>query len=137
MQNHSGRNYFGAPLWDMWEVLRSIDSNHLGIYFDIGHATVEAGVSWGIQAKLVEPHLVTVSVKDFIWRDRDGKWRHEWCPLGEGMVRQDYFDSLVKSSFRGPICHHFEFNLGEGEEKIAAMKRESEALRRWLREAGA
>ena len=135
MQNHSGRNYFGAPLWDLWEVVRDLDPRHLGIYFDIGHATVESGVSWGIQAKLVEPHLVTVSVKDFVWAKRKENWRHEWCQLGEGKVKQDYFKSLRESSFAGPICHHFEFPLGEGEEKIASMKRESETLRRWL-EAG-
>jgi sugar phosphate isomerase/epimerase len=45
IQNHSGRNYVGAPVWDMWELVRQLDSKRLAIYFDIGHATLEGGLS--------------------------------------------------------------------------------------------
>src|SRR5688500_4314374 len=87
MQNHSGQNYVGAPVWDLWEIMRDLDPKRMGIFFDIGHATVEGGYAWPIHAKLAEPLLSVVSVKDFVWtKNQKGDWRAEWCPVGEGMV---------------------------------------------------
>jgi sugar phosphate isomerase/epimerase len=40
IQNHSGRDYVGAPVWDIYELVHDIDPEHLGICFDIGHATL-------------------------------------------------------------------------------------------------
>src|SRR5262245_43766877 len=42
-QNHSGRQYVGAPVWDAFSILRDLDPKHIGFCFDIGHATVEGG----------------------------------------------------------------------------------------------
>jgi hypothetical protein len=85
-----------------------------------------------------------VSVKDFVWekaeaqrndqRERKARnnWRSEWCPLGEGMVRPDFFTTLQQSNFSGPISQHFEYELGEGPQMIAAMKKELAILKEWL-----
>lgn len=132
IQNHSGRNYVGAPVWDLWEMVRGLDPRSMGIFFDIGHATVEGGTSWPIEAKLAEPHLSVVSVKDFQWVKRDGGWRTEWCPLGQGMVRRDFFSALRKSAFNGPITQHFEYSVGTGKEMIAAMRKELQVLQEWI-----
>ena len=134
IQNHSGRNYVGAPVWDIWELIRALDPKHIGLFFDIGHATIEGGYSWPIQARLIEPFLATVSVKDFAWVKGPRGWRAEWCPLGEGMVSREFFQTLVKSNFKGPITQQFEYPLGERKEMIAAMKRDLGLLRRWLGE---
>ena len=40
-QNHSGAKYFGAPLWDLYWVLKNFDPKYIGSGFDIGHATVD------------------------------------------------------------------------------------------------
>jgi sugar phosphate isomerase/epimerase len=136
-QNHSGKNYVGAPVWDMWELMRELDPKFLATYFDIGHATLEGGLSWPLQARLIEPQLAIVSVKDFKWTQAESanakkaRWKDEWCPLGEGMVQSDFFSYLKKTSFRGPICTHFEYKLGEGKEMVAAMKRDLAVLREW------
>ena len=137
IQNHSGKNYVGAPVWDLWELVKDLDPKQMAIYFDIGHATLEGGNCWPLHAKLVEPSLAVVSVKDFIWHNRPNAahkndWRAEWCPLGEGMVRGEFFDLLKKTGFNGPISQHFEYDLGAGQEMIAAMKKDLAALKRWL-----
>src|SRR5262245_8414096 len=66
IQNHSGADYFAAPVWDAVQAIQGLE-NGLGIAFDIGHATLEGGLSWPIQARLVQPHLKVVYVKDFRW----------------------------------------------------------------------
>ena len=132
VQNHSGRNYVGAPVWDLWGLLRDLDPKRMGVFFDIGHATIEGGYSWPVQAKLMEPHLGVVSVKDFVWEKKNGAWRAEWCPLGEGMVSRQFFTALRKSNFQGPITQQFEYPLGMRNEMIAAMRRDLEVLRGWL-----
>ena len=103
-----------------------------GVFFDIGHATIEGGYSWPIEAKLVEPFLATVSVKDFVWNKGDRGWRAEWCPLGEGMVNAQFFRTLAKSNFKGPITQQFEYRMGERREMIVAMKKDLAVLQKWL-----
>src|SRR5438067_7531604 len=46
IQNHSGNGYVGAAMWDIHEMIRDLDPRHMGVHFDIGHATVESGLSW-------------------------------------------------------------------------------------------
>jgi sugar phosphate isomerase/epimerase len=132
LQNHSGADYVGAPVWDLWQMLREVDPKYLGIYFDIAHATVEGGLSWPLEARLVEPHLVTVSVKDFYWAKppKTGNWTCEWCPLGEGMVHPEFFQKLKGTQFPGPISMHFEYKFGQ--DMIAALKKDTQTLRRWI-----
>jgi sugar phosphate isomerase/epimerase len=132
VQNHSGRNYVGAGVWDIWELIRNIDPKLMGVFFDIGHATIEGGLSWPIEAKLIEPFLATVSVKDFAWAKGERGWRAEWCPLGEGMVNRQYFETIAKSNFRGPITQQFEYRMGDRKEMIAAMQKDLSVLRKWL-----
>lgn len=132
IQNHSGRNYVGAPGWDIWELVRDLDPKWMGIFFDIGHATVEGGYSWPIQAKLLEPYFSVISVKDFAWAKRDQTWRTEWCPLGKGMVRPDFFDFLKNSIFQGPITQQFEYPMGSDKDMIAAMRKDLAVLKAWL-----
>lgn len=132
VQNHSGRNYVGAPVWDIWEIIRELDTKLMGVFFDIGHATIEGGYSWPVQAKLIEPFFSIISVKDFVWSKGAKGWQAEWCPLGEGMVNWQFFDTLKKSNFSGPITQQFEYSLGNGKEMIAAMKRDFGVLRSWI-----
>lgn len=132
IQNHSGRDYVGAPVWDTFELIHDIDPAHLGTCFDIGHATLEGGTSWPIEAKLMEPLLACVYVKDFAWSKGPKGWVAKWGPLGEGMVRREFFDWLKKSSYNGPISLHCEYLEGAGPEQIAQMKRDMAVLQQWL-----
>jgi sugar phosphate isomerase/epimerase len=135
VQNHSGGNYLGGPVWDIWELLRGLDPQDMAIYFDIGHATVEGGTSWPLQVKLMESQFGTISVKDFTWQKSTkpgNKWQTEWCSLGSGMIHPEFFTSLKKTNYRGPISQHFEYEVGAGKEMIAKMKRDFEELTKWI-----
>lgn len=131
-QNHSGSDSIGAPVWDMYSIIKDFDPQYMSVFFDIAHATLEGGLSWPVQARLMEPHFGAVYVKDFVWkRDRDG-WKEEWVPLGEGMVRPAFFQWLLKSPFKGIISQHHEYAVGEGGVRQAALKKDLRTLRAWL-----
>ena len=134
MQNHSGRDYVGAGIWDLFELLHEIDRAHLGVCFDIGHATVEGGSSWPIEARLMEPFFACVYVKDFSWKKNEKGWGTDWGPLGTGMVDARFFDWLGASSYRGPISQHCEYLNGGGPAQRAQMKKDLSVLRGWLRQ---
>jgi len=131
-QNHSGARNVGAPVWDVYSMIQSLDPRHIGFCFDIGHATVEGGLSWPIEAKLAEPFYTAILVKDFVWKKEAGGWKDTWCPLGEGMVNRAFFDNLKKSDYRGPICQHHEYDLGDSKQMIAHMQHDLKVLKEWL-----
>lgn len=132
-QNHSGSDYVGAPIWDLWTMIKDLDPKNMGICFDIGHATLEGGLSWPIQARLMEPFYVAVFLKDFRWEKTGKGWQPLWCNFGEGTVQKTFLTSLKKSSFNGPLCQHHEYKtLGTGKEMVANMKKDLATLREWL-----
>lgn len=131
-QNHSGARYVGAPIWDVYSIIQSLDARYLGFCFDIGHATVEGGLSWPTEARLAEPLYTAVFVKDFFWKKEANGWKDTWCPLGEGMVSRAFFDRLKKSAYRGPICQHHEYEVGDGPRMIANFQRDLKVLKTWL-----
>lgn len=133
IQNHSGASFVGCAVWDIFELVRGLDPQALGICFDIGHATLEGGSSWPVEARLMEPFFTCAYVKDFFWRKDEKKgWVPKWGPLGEGMVKREYFDWLKKSSYTGPISAHVEYLDGSGPEHIAQIRKDCETLKRWL-----
>lgn len=140
-QNHSGI-HVGAPVWDLYELVKDIDPRYLGVQYDIRHATTEGGYSWKLGMKRVEPWIRTICIKDFVWAKNDnGGWKHENVMLGEGMVD---FDDFLKEynalNIEAPISIHYEYDLGGAEkgnrettmepEKIYAfMKKDLDWLR--------
>jgi len=132
-QNHSGADYVGGPIWDLWVTMKDLDPKTLGVCFDIGHATLEGGLSWPIQARLMEPWFVAVFLKDFYWEKGEKGWQPRWCNFGEGTVQKSFLTNLKKSAFAGPLCQHHEYkDLGTGPEMIAHMKNDLAKLREWL-----
>jgi len=131
-QNHSGAQQVGAPVWDVYSMIQSLDPRHIGFCFDIGHATVEGGLSWPIQARLAEPFYTAILVKDFNWKKENGRWRDAWCPLGEGMVNSSFFNQLKKTAYQGPICQHLEYDLGDATQRLTHMRNDLKVLQSWL-----
>ncbi len=113
---HSGRSDFGASIWDILAVLEGLPAEHLGLNFDIGHATIEGGLGGWINSTVRSgPYLRGIAIKDFIWaRNARGQWLPQWTPIGEGMVRLVEFLQLTPT-FGGPIQIHFEYPLGGAE----------------------
>lgn len=104
-QNHAGRNYCGAGLWDLEKLLDGVSSTLVGVAFDIRHATVEGTTSWPVAFQMLRPRIDTVYVKDFQWVD--GRPRN--VPLGEGHVSSDFFLLLKQTEFSGPVSLHEEY----------------------------
>jgi len=147
---HSGVNQVGAPIWDVYILLKDFDPNAVAVNYDIAHATLEGGVGgWIDSFRITEPMLRGIAVKDCAWRPVSaGNWKGEFVPLGTGMVRFPQFFSMVaKAAFHGPLQLHFEFSLGgaeDGKVKLtipqdqvfAAMKRDLGQLRSYLSQTG-
>jgi len=131
-QNHSGANRVGGPVWDVFSMIRHLDPKHMGFCFDIGHATVEGGLSWPIQARLAEPFYTAVLVKDFVWKKTQAGWAPDWCTLGEGVVGRAFFDWLKKTDYRGPIAQQFFYPLGDRRQMTVRMRSELQVLKGWL-----
>ncbi len=146
-QNHSGAS-FGAPIWDLWNVFKEIKTPWIGSQYDVMHATVEGANSWTLGLKLLQPYIGTMDIKDFQWEKKDGKWKAEVVPLGEGMIDyKKYFTFIKELGIEGPFSIHYEYPLGGAEngnrvitmrkeEVLAAMKKDRAALSKLLAEAG-
>jgi len=106
-QNHSGANYFGAPLWDLAEVLEDYDPADVGIAFDIGHATTEGSKCWPLHWALCREYVDCVYVKEPHWTEPGRPPRVG--PLGEGGIDQGFYKTLLSSDFSGPISLHVEY----------------------------
>ena len=132
-QNHSGADYVGAPIWDLWTMMKDLDPKHMGMCYDIGHATLEGGLSWPIQARLMEQYFVAVFLKDFYFEKSDKGWSPRWCNFGAGSVHKSFLTWLKTTNFNGPLCQHHEYKeLGKDAEMIANMKKDLATLREWL-----
>ena len=126
-QNHAGNNYVGASIWELWELLKEADPQSIGAQYDIRHAVVEGGLSWPSSLRLIEPHIKTLAIKDFKWEKKDGEWRAQNTPLGEGMVDfKTYFGLLKKYDVQVPVSLHLEYPIGgaeHGDTKLSVDKK--------------
>ena len=111
-QNHSGRGV-GSNLWEVWQLLKEVDKQHLGSQYDIRHAMVEGAESWQNGFELIRDQIRSVTVKDFKWGQTNGKWHVIDVPIGEGMIDFiAYFKLLKKYNVDVPVTLHIEYDLG-------------------------
>lgn len=133
-QNHSGKDYVAAPIWDMYSIMREYEPKQFAFVFDIFHATLEGGYSWPMNAKLTEEHWGAVYFKDFQWQGR----KAEGCPLGTGQVSPDFAKMLVKNQYTGPISLHVEYLKGDPKDPAVlkafreAHLRDLKVLKEWM-----
>lgn len=131
IHNHSGE-YVGAAVWDNREILQGVDPKAAGYYFDPAHATIEGGLGgWKISLSLVAPRLKMVALKDFFWaKGNDGKWKLQWCPMGEGMVDWPrVFAGFRTANFSGPLTLHVEYHT---KDELAAIAKDYEFIRKQM-----
>lgn len=138
LQNHSGKDYFGAPIWDAWSLMKDYTPQQWGFAMDAYHTTVEAGLSWPIDTALVSDHIQAIYFKDVKWIS-PGK--AEGVPLGTGLVNRDFATTLLKRGFNGPISLHTEYMVGQTDrpefvkDSIAAYKRDLAVMKEWIGQA--
>jgi L-ribulose-5-phosphate 3-epimerase len=133
-QNHAGSRYVGAPVWDLWELLKNLDPKYIGCQFDIRHATVEGGQTWPLHLRLMSKYIKTLVIKDFRWEKTNNKWQTINCPLGQGAVDFDgYFKLLKKLSISGSISVHYEYDLGGANHGATKLTMEKEKVLKAIR----
>ena len=127
-QNHAGRR-FGAPLWDLWQAIHTLDPMWIGCQYDIRHAFVEGAQSWPMGLELLKHYIKCMAIKDFRWSESEEGWRIENVPVGEGMVDFNaYFKLVDELNISGPISLHIEYplfkdkNMPETDKKSAAVR---------------
>lgn len=134
-QNHSGRDYLGATIWELWLAMRDLDPTTIGLCFDIGQAMVEGGLSWPSQIRLLRSQWWALQLKDFVWENTPSHgWNPRWCPLGEGRVNRDVVEQIGTRTFAGPVIQHHE-HIGPRmprAELTTLLRREFSTLRSWL-----
>jgi L-ribulose-5-phosphate 3-epimerase len=145
-QNHAG-NYIGANIWELWELLKNVGQEHLGVQYDIRHAVVEGGLSWQNGLRLIEPFIKTLALKDFKWEKKNGSWRAQNTPIGEGMVDfKSFFQLLKKYNIQAPVSLHLEYPIAgaehgatklSGDKQIVfnAMKRDLQKIQEMWQDA--
>ena len=128
-QNHSGM-YVGAPVWDLYDLLKDVNPEFLGIQYDIRHAIVEGAYSWKLGMKRIEPWIRTLCIKDFIWlKNEKGDWQIQNVMLGEGMVKFDEFlNEYKKLNVEAQISIHYEYDLGGAEHGKKEITMEPEKI---------
>jgi len=133
-QNHSGLGV-GAPVWDLYEILKDVNPNYMGIQYDIRHAVTEGGYSWKLGMKRIAPWIRTIDIKDFAWgRLPNGEWKHSNLPLGDGMVPFDEFlKEYAMLNVEAPISIHYEYDLGGAEGGKTATTMEHEKIFSFLK----
>lgn len=124
-QNHAGK-HFGASVWDLWLILKEMETNFMGCHYDIRHATVEGANTWSRGLQLINSHINTISIKDFQWRKDGDKSEVENVQLGKGIVDLvQYFELIKKYKVLVPISLHCEYPLGgaeDGAEKLTISR---------------
>ena len=133
-QNHSGKDYFGAPIWDIYSLMQEYQPEQFSFCYDIFHATVEGGMQWPLSAALTSTHWGAIYFKDFQWQGR----KAEGCPLGQGQVSPDFAKLLKKQGYSGPISLHVEYLKGDPKDPAVlkafreAHLRDFKVLKEWM-----
>ena len=138
LQNHSGKDYFGAPVWDAFSIMKDFQPKQFGFALDSLHTTVEGGLSWPLEVALVKDYLGAVYFKDFKWNGP----KDETVPLGTGQVSRDFAKTILKLKFEGPISLHTEYMVDKDNKKVPdadfvkksveAYKRDLAVLNQWM-----
>lgn len=130
-QNHAGIR-IGGPVWDLKDLLSGLPPEYLGSQYDVRHAMVEGANTWILGMRLISNHIRTLAIKDFTWKDINGKPEAVTVPLGEGIVNWDLFFTTVKElKIEGPLTLHVEYPLLEkGEEKLSLTQQQEIIIRK-------
>lgn len=130
-QNHAGKNYVGAALWDLQNVLSGIDPQHLAVAIDVRHASLELSQSFQAAYLAVRPQLGATYVKDFDWIEG----RAVNVPLGQGRAKR-LFELIQSDGFVGPLSLHMEYtdhkDPSQMEKSWEAISADVKTLHRWL-----
>lgn len=137
IQNHSpsanGKStYVGGDLHEMYDIVKDLNPDEIGVAFDLCHALIVHGDDWTARFDQLKPHIRLAYVKD-VKRPRELK------PFGEGEFSQtDYFKRLKQMNLTAPLSMHIEYEwCPKGQEKTRAgmlkmLQQNLSVLKGWL-----
>ncbi len=130
-QNHAGRRYVGAAVWDLRHVLSQVSPKHLAVALDIRHTTLELSQSYEAGYQAIRDHIGAIYVKDFEWID--GTPLN--VPLGKGRSKP-LFDLILRDGLVGPLSLHMEYtdhnDPSQTEASWKAIEADVKTLQAWL-----
>jgi hypothetical protein len=131
-QNHAGKDYLGAPIFDLVQVLQGIPVEQMAIAMDIRHTTIEATNCWPLLYQVAKPHLGAVFVKDAIVE----RGKVVDVDLGKGNAAGELFQSMRRDGLPKVLSLHTE-QIDHAdpkllEQRIAAIGRDVATLETWL-----
>lgn len=116
-QNHSswGPSVFGGIVWDVYECLRDLDPQDIGIEYDPMHAFFETNLSWSHGFDLIAPWIAAIDLKDFHYQldsKNPKKMKKAMVAAGAGVVPWNEVKVLQKANgVRVPYVLHFEYDF--------------------------
>lgn len=127
-QNHAGE-MVGGPVWDIGLMLEGVDPEYVGIRYDVRHATVEGGQSWPLGMKFLAGRINSFDVKDFFWKETDGKWKPSNVQIGDGMVDFHRYIQIIKEyNIPGDFTIHLEYPIGGAEHGATKLEGGSDVV---------
>jgi sugar phosphate isomerase/epimerase len=131
-QNHSGANYCGANLWDLFYLMNDYPKERFASAYDIGHALVEGGKAWPQNLALMLPRIELLYVKGPAYSENG----IEFGSLANSAHdHQKLFAMLAKGGFTGPYNLHVEYHMKSDDRaalSIASMKTDLATLKSWI-----
>jgi len=139
-QNHSAgkdrsRRNAGCDLAELYEMVKDLAPEQVGVAFDLGHALLEHGERWREHFERLKPHIRVAYVKD-VQRGSG------FVPFGQGEFgRAGFFQLLARMNYRAPLSMHIEYEWAPPGKKtrqalVQALKESRRVLGQWLAEAG-
>ncbi len=144
-QNHAGTSV-GAAVWDIWLLIKDLNPQWIGCQYDIRHAMVEGLNSWEVGLKLLQSHIQSIDLKDYIYVQKESGWAVKHTAIGEGTVDfKKFFQLLQTLHIDKPYSLHAEYDLGgaehggrtiniPAEKVIATLKEDLTRLRNFMQQ---
>jgi hypothetical protein len=96
---HSGVDLVGAPVWDIYEVLKGLDANRVSLNYDIGHATVEGGLGGWIDSFRVAQAYIRGATASRTGMRHGCRSVRAWCGSRNSFPCWRKADSMAHCSF--------------------------------------
>jgi sugar phosphate isomerase/epimerase len=126
---HSG-SYLGNNAAAARLLLQDLDPHAIGLFADTGHLAVNGGPI-RMELDIIRDWLHLIAVKDMAWDKKNGEWKYDVVPVGQGIVRwKDVAQALADTKFNGTISLHAEYETKDLDERKKLAKAELEFLRK-------
>jgi len=138
MQNHSsdpGANArAGGDLVELYDLVKDVDPEAVGVAFDLGHAIITHGDDWPAHFERLKDHIRVAYVKDV-------RRPASFVPFGQGEFgRTDFFRRLRALHYQAPLSLHIEYEWAPKNQLtrpalLSALRSSRQALEGWLKAA--